>query len=386
MKQLSLALVTLAAATMFACGSAEEGSSEGVSVLETFETTLPVQQPEENAAPTEGDDIGSQPLAFAAEGAKETVVAPKRYRGINIAGAEFGAPLPGIEGRDYYFATPSQLDYYLGKGMNTFRLGFKWERLQPTALGALNETYLGKLDVLVTYATSKGATVILNPHNFARYYGVTVGSSGVPANVFANLWSRLAEKYKTNANVIFNLVNEPNNIVTEQWVTAANAAIAAIRTAGATNVIHVPGNSWTGAHSWYGPGYGTSNAVAMLDITDPIDNVVFEVHQYMDATSGGTSDQCVSATIGAERLVKFVGWLRANKKKGFVGEFAGGRNAACNTAVTNMLKYMEDNGDVLEGWLWWAGGPAWGEYPFTLEPKGGVDRPQMALLTPFLGK
>jgi endoglucanase len=84
--------------------------------------------------------------------------------------------------------------------------------------------------------------------------------------------------------------------------------------------------------------------------------------------------------------VKFVGWLREHGKKGFVGELAGGRNDKCNTAVTNMLTYIEDNGDVLEGWMWWAAGPGWGDYMFTLEPKGGVDRPQMALLAPFLAK
>jgi endoglucanase len=270
--------------------------------------------------------------------------------------------------------------------MNTLRLGFKWERLQPVANGPFNPVYFGKLDALVDHATAQGATVILNPHNFARYYGTTVGGASVPASVFANLWSRLATHYASNANVIFNLVNEPNSMPTEQWVSAANAAIAAIRAAGATNVIHVPGNSWTGAHSWYGPGYGTSNAVAMLNIVDPIDNSVFEVHQYMDADSGGKNDQCISTTIGAERLVKFVGWLRQHKKKGFVGELAGGRNQQCYTAVTNMLTYIENASDVLEGWLWWAAGPGWGDYVFTLEPKNGVDRPQMALLLPFLAK
>jgi endoglucanase len=42
------------------------------------------------------------------------------------------------------------------------------------------------------------------------------------------------------------------------------------------------------------------------------------------------------------------------------------------------------NTDVVDGWLWWAGGPMWGNYVFTLEPSGGNDRPQMALLSPFL--
>jgi endoglucanase len=268
--------------------------------------------------------------------------------------------------------------------MNTFRVGFKWERLQPSAYAALLPVYLAKLDAVVSYATSQGAKVILNPHNFARYYGETVGSSRVPSAVFADLWSRLAAKYASNARVIFNLVNEPNNMPTEQWVGAANAAIAAIRNAGASNVIHVPGNAWTGAHSWAQGYYGTPNAVAMLDIVDPNDNIVFEVHQYLDASSGGASDQCVSPTIGSERLKPFIAWLRAYGKKGFVGELAGGRNPTCNAAVDDMLDAMMDASDVLDGWLWWAAGPGWGDYPFSLEPKNGMDQPQMQLLLPHL--
>ncbi len=309
---------------------------------------------------------------------------PLPYRGVNLAGGEFGSALPGSEGKDYKWPTASEVDYYVGKGMNTFRIGFKWERLQPKAQGELDAKYLAKLDALVTHTTSKGAAVILNPHNFARYYGSTVGSSKVPSSAFADLWRRLALRYASNARVMFNLVNEPNNMPTEQWVNAANAAIAAIREAGATNLIHVPGNGWTGAYSWTHSYYGTPNADAMLDIVDPANNLVFEVHQYLDANSSGSSDECVSKTIGSERLASFVSWLRAHGKKGFVGEFAGGNNTTCNAAVEDMLASMMDASDVLVGWQWWAAGPAWGSYPFSLHPQDGQDRPQMSLLVPWL--
>jgi endoglucanase len=51
----------------------------------------------------------------------------------------------------------------------------------------------------------------------------------------------------------------------------------------------------------------------------------------------------VSATIGSERLVAATNWLRTNKKIGLIGEFAGGVNAQCQAAITDMLKYMNDN-------------------------------------------
>lgn len=309
---------------------------------------------------------------------------PMPYRGVNLAGAEFGSAIPGSFGVDYTFATASEVDYFVSKGMNTFRVGFKWERLQRSAYGAFDAAYLGRLDAIVSHATSKKAHVILNPHNFARYYGSTVGSSAVPKGVFADLWRRLAAKYASNPLVMFNLVNEPHTMPTEQWVSAANAAIAAIRGVGATNKIIVPGNAWTGAHSWTSSWYGTSNAVAMLAIDDPADNILFEVHQYLDAEASGGSDQCVGTKAGRERLAPFVKWLRDTGRRGFVGELAGGDNPTCRAAVSDMLAFMMESADVLDGWLWWAAGPWWGGYAFALDPIGGKDRPQMALLEPFL--
>lgn len=339
--------------------------------------------PPESVPAPNGDDSepGSKPTPAPPPQPTE---GPLPYRGVNLAGGEFGDKLPGTENVDYRWPTNSEVDYFVSKGMNTFRVAFKWERLQRTAYGEFEAAYLSKLDGLVAYATSKGANVILEPHNFARYYGETVGSSKVPSAVFANLWSRIAKKYAGNTRAMFNLVNEPHDISSEQWVSAANDAISAIRAAGANNLIHVPGNGWTGAHSWASSYYGTSNTVAMLDIVDPANHIVFEVHQYLDSDSSGSSDRCVDKTVGSQRLQGFISWLRKNGKKGFVGEFAGGDNATCNEAVKDMLDAMTKAADVLVGWSWWAAGPGWGDYIFTIEPKNGKDRPQMTLLLPYL--
>jgi hypothetical protein len=65
-------------------------------------------------------------------------------------------------------------------------------------------------------------------------------------------------------------------------------------------------NLWPGAHSWYATDYGTANAVAMLNIADPANNTIFEVHQYLDGNSGGEGPDCVSGKIGSARLAPFV--------------------------------------------------------------------------------
>ena len=79
--------------------------------------------------------------------------------------------------------------------MNIFRLQFRWERLQHSAFAGFDATELGRLDNIVGYITTQHAYVILDPHNYARYYGSVIGQ-GVDVNAFADFWSRLAQHYK----------------------------------------------------------------------------------------------------------------------------------------------------------------------------------------------
>jgi endoglucanase len=308
-----------------------------------------------------------------------------QWRGVNLAGAEFGeTKLPGTFGVDFTYPTASSANYFQGKGMNLVRLPFRWERLQPTLNQALDTAELTRLKDFVQKVTSSGVTVLLDPHNYARYKGSLIGSSAVPDSAFADFWSRLASEFKSNSKVAFGLMNEPHTMPTEQWLTSANAALAAIRTAGATNLVTVPGNGYSGAHSWEQDWYGTSNATVMKGIKDPGNNMIFEVHQYLDSDSSGTSASCVSGTIGSERLTKFTAWLRANGYRAILGEFAGGNNDTCNKAVSDMLTYMQTHNDVWSGWTWWAAGPWWGNYIYSIEPTGSTDKPQMKVLEPFL--
>jgi endoglucanase len=322
--------------------------------------------------------------AFA-DGAPATL----RYRGTNLSGAEFGTA-PGTFGTDYIYPDPSYQagyaspSYFVGKGMTAFRLPFLWERLQRSLNVALDTTELARLDTTVAHLTAMGAYVVLDAHNYARYNGVLVGSTQVPATPFADFWSRLATHFATNDHVIFGLMNEPHDMPTEQWRDCANAAIAAIRTAGAHNVIFVPGNAWTGAWSWTQSFYGTANATVMLDIVDPENHVVFEVHQYLDSDYSGSHVPCQSATIGASSLGGFTEWLRDHGKRGLLGEVGTSNDPTCLTALDGMLAHIDANKDVWTGWTWWSAGPWWGNYFMTLEPKNGADAPQMAVLVNHL--
>jgi hypothetical protein len=70
--------------------------------------------------------------------------------------------------------------------------------------------------------------------------------------------------------------------------------------------------------------------------------------------------------------------------RGFLGEFGAAANDTCSAAVDDLLDHLEANRDVWLGWAWWAAGPWWGDYMFTLEPEDGTDRPQMDVLEPHL--
>jgi len=305
------------------------------------------------------------------------------WHGTNLAGLEFGNAIPGIFNKDYTVPTNAEVDYFIGKGMNIFRLTLMWERLQESQLADFNSTYLGYIDSVVNYATGKGAFVLLDPHNYARYYNQIVGQD-VPVAAFADFWSKLASHYKSNTRIIFGLMNEPNTMSTELWLSDANAAIAAIRATGATQTIFVPGNAWTGAWSWNMNWYGTPNGQVMTGVKDPLNNFAFEVHQYFDTDHSGTSDSCVNATVGSQSLADFTAWLRQNNFKGFLGEWAGGRNTLCYQAIQDLTTYMDTNSDVYKGWTWWAAGPWWGDYIYALDPAGGVDRPQLQYLQTHL--
>jgi endoglucanase len=141
------------------------------------------------------------------------------------------------------------------------------------------------------------------------------------------------------------------------------AAIDAIRAAGATTqYIFVEGNSYTGAWTWTTVNDDTKG------LTDPQDMLVYEMHQYLDSDGSGTNETCVSSTIGAERIADATTWLRTNNKIGIIGEYAGGANSDCVTAITGMLQSLKDNSDVWTGAIWWGGGPWWADYMFAFEP------------------
>jgi endoglucanase len=224
--------------------------------------------------------------------------------------------------------------------------------------------------------------VILDLHNYSRYYGAVIGSDDLDVATFADLWARLATQFKDNNWVIFGLMNEPHDMPTELWLDNANAALAAIRSTGASNLVLVPGNAYTGAHSWDADWYGSPNSEVMQGVVDPGNNFAYEAHQYLDTDSSGTSADCVDSTIGSMRLAAFTDWVRQQNAQAFLGEFASSDNATCLRALDDLLDYVDENSDAWIGWTYWAAGPWWGDDIYEVEPSanGQSDDAQLDVL------
>ena len=378
-----------------------------ISQAENFDSTAPATSPsriESVSFRATGSFDEPQPFEFCVENFRalfgdewEVVEAPAwldetdgpgqqvDYAGANLVGAEFGeSQLPGKYGVDYYWPGDHDVEQYVAKGMNVFRIPFRWERMQPALEQPLDEQQLGYLKDVIAAAKDNDATIIVDPHNFARYVDPDSGEEllvGVDLDVgsFADFWARIASEFPNDDHVWFGLMNEPHDMETEIWVEAANAALAAIRNEGANNLVLVPGNQWTGAHAWFANYYGTPNAEALLDIEDPADNYAFELHQYFDANYSGTSDNCVSETIGVEQVEPVTEWLREYGFVGFLGEFGGSDDPVCLGAVDNLLSHLGDNSDVWLGWTVWAA-TEWGIQHNIRPGPDGEDTLQMRVL------
>lgn len=309
------------------------------------------------------------------------------FAGVNLAGAEFGK-VPGTYATDYAYPAPANIDYFAQLGFNLIRVPFRWERLQPTLNSPFAAADLALLSSVVEHAASKGLRIILDTHNYARRRVVEdgwsaehlIGSELVPAAAFTDYCRRLAGAFKDAPSIIFGLMNEPWGLAAKDWLVIANQAIDAMRREGAKQLILVPGVAYTGAHSWIAAG----NDV-MGNAVDPAKNIAFEVHQYFDLDSSGTSPKAVGAQIGSERIEEFQRWARQSGVKAFLGEFAAGEDEVSLAALNDICRTLQANSDVWMGWAAWAGGSWWpADYIFNLEPsKSGQMRPQTKILASY---
>jgi len=314
------------------------------------------------------------------------------YAGVNESGGEFGVfgvkgqGLPGRFGVDFAFTNQTTVNTFVDQEkINFFRVTFLMERMVPVSFGLgskFNETYFSEYADSINHITlTKGAYALIDPHNYMRYNdpssqpnsGSVIGNTTDPTAAttaqFGKFWGELASRFRSNPNVVFGINNEPHDMPTQLILENNQAAINAIRAAGARQLILAPGNGFTGGHSWTQTTGSANNAPSsdfLNKMVDPLHNTAIDIHEYLDEDFSGSHDVCSQP--GPSNLANLTTWLQENKLKAVVSEFGGANNQNCFDFIDDMLTYLSEN-DVYIGWSAWAAGPIWG----TNSPCCGAD-------------
>jgi endoglucanase len=317
-------------------------------------------------------------------GTSETAVLNRVYfsRGIALSGGEYNEKRnSAVYGHDYIYPSPQELDYYAQKGFAVVRLPYRWERLQRVLFGSLDVAELVRISRVVSAAADRHMQVILSPHNFGRrlHEGkqTLIGTDGVTVEAFADFSNKVARAFAGNDAIYgLSLMNEPHDSQ-NLWKQTAQAALDGIRRADRNRLVLVPGDEWSGAWSWK-----QFNDDFLLN--DPANRIVYEAHQFFDIDHSGaykTSYTLNGATPdrGVEWVRPFAEWLKQHGQKGIITEFGVPNNDPRWLELTHrLLLYLAQEKIP---WTYWAGGPWWGDYPLSAEPRNGIDAPIMTVLT-----
>lgn len=241
----------------------------------------------------------------------------------------------------------SDVKYLANTGMTRNRLPIQWELLQPMLHdtlanasvrssvgepGAFHREYESYITGVLDAHAQEGIKCIIDCHNYCRYQdfkyqpdgsviGLVVPSSALlrpytsdntqvqvrifslaigvtlKQSNFTDFWQKVAIRWKDHPGFGgYGLMNEPNTMPTYGAVLSVNeggpggqedysisniysqAAIDAIRAIDSFNPIYAGGNEWSNAMgiSSQNPGFPLRG-----------NNIVYEVHMYLDASSGG---------------------------------------------------------------------------------------------------
>lgn len=222
--------------------------------------------------------------------------------------------------------------------------------------------------------------MILDLHNFGRYYREPLRVTD--ATRLADVWMRLAREFRGHPGIYgYELMNEPHDLPDGSigWAQICQLVTNEIRTVDTTTWVLIPGYSWQGAESW-------PRENQTLNVHDGSGLLLYAAHQYFDAENSGRYARRFDASsldVGVTRIRPFAEWLAARNAYGILTEFGvPDDDPRWLTVLERFLTAIQAD-DRLIGGVYWAGGPWWGTYPLSIEPRGGQDRPQMSVLSAF---
>lgn len=300
-----------------------------------------------------------------------------------MAGAEFNpAVLPGKLNTNYTYPTTAEFEQLAAIGVNTVRLPIRWERIRNDMYGPMITSEMNQIHAVYRTAKRLNMCVIIDMHNYARYYDTQfIDSAGVRA-AFIDTWLIIANTLPGPNHIALGLMNEPYTMPVQDWADLAQATVNKLRERGSQHLILVAGGRWSGAHDWFSAYSGVSNAVAFENFHDPLNRYALEVHQYMDGNYSGTGATCKCAGEFIPVFKRINAWAIEHGHPLFLGEFGVADNPTCLRALELFLMMTE--AAPWRGWAYWAGGRWWGNYIYALPTASTANSNRWAVLLPYL--
>lgn len=116
--------------------------------------------------------------------------------------------------------------------------------------------------------------------------------------------------------------------------------MTAIRNAGAkSNLILMPGQGFTSAETFVSSG----SAAALNNVKNPdgtTDNLIMDVHKYLDSDNSGTHTDCVKNNID-NAFKPLAQWLKQNNRKAMLTETGGGNTSSCQKYLCEQLQFLK---------------------------------------------
>ncbi|KAI0734668.1 glycoside hydrolase superfamily [Fomitopsis betulina] len=298
-----------------------------------------------------------------------------RLGGVNTAGFDFTVYTNGSFTDNAAPPPTWQYAHFSAEGANLYRIPFAWQEMTPTLGGPLNETFFYEEYnpiVQAALASSPDAYVIIDVHNYARWNGGIISQGGPTNEQYASLWSQVSALYANTPRALLGLMNEPHDLDVATWAESVQVAVNAIRAAGVTNYLLLPGSNYTSAQ--YFP---TGAGPYLLNVTDPLggtEKLIFDVHKYLDYDNSGTHAECTTNnTVILENLVS---WLKQYNRQAILSETGGGDTASCDEYLYQELAYVKSAYPTLVGFSVWAAGSFATDYILSMTPyANGTDQP-----------
>jgi len=272
--------------------------------------------------------------------------------GNKIIGADGAPVVPRGVNRNGYEYTPTgsarmgDSDYEAMRlwGATMVRLPLGQQYWLPS-MCAYDPQFASRVDQAVNSITGRGMIALLDLHT--TYGGLTCGHSGLaamPDQYSVQFWTEVANRYKSNPLVAFDLFNEPHDVSEAVWHdggwTGAYQSVGmqklydTVRATGATNLTFVSGYGWA-FHidvalrrpiDGYGIVYATHvyNPPETGPLRSEVDNVIppvaaqYPVVMTEFGTSSGTALYNQNAIAYAENLgIGWTAWLWSQQPSQF---------------------------------------------------------------------